>query len=103
MKAIKIIAILAVLAAPALALGWGEEYTIEPKYYDFNQNDGIYDPGSRENPYVIRDRGGQTVGTIVPKNRYQPGGTRENPYVIEPNLGYRPMPRPDWKYGEPLH
>lgn len=51
-----------VLFAPSV---FAEEYRLEPLFHDPNPCDGVNDPGSRVNPYVLRDSYGREVGRIT--------------------------------------
>ncbi len=66
-----------------------EGYTVEPKYHHFS-SDNVMKPGTRMNPYVVKDGSGRIIGEIKPKHYdFNPAkdpmdpGTRLNPYVIE--------------------
>ena len=86
MRVLMIICLIFTLAP----LAWAERYEISPKFEDFNPGDGVFEPGSRSNPYEITDESGDTVGTISPKfdtfgnddGAFKPG-SRSNPYVLE--------------------
>ena len=67
-----------------------ETYTIEPSYPDVFPGDGIAEPGSFSNPYVVRDESGNLIGSVRPRYEGQEnsGGLLEpgnslNPYEIE--------------------
>ena len=49
-----IFVVLAVVLFTGIALA-GEQWEIRPKYPDVNPNDGIMDPGSYFNPYIIEE------------------------------------------------
>ena len=66
-----------------------EGYTVEPKYHNFS-SDSVMKPGTRMNPYVIKNKRGGTIGEIKRKHYdFNPNrdsmdpGTRLNPYEIE--------------------
>jgi len=69
---------------------FARDYTAKSRYLDLNPNDGIFDKGTWQNPYVIEDQRGREVGTMKPKyldiepnDGLFDAGTWQNPYVIE--------------------
>ena len=61
---------------------------IEPKYFDAVPNDGMLDPGTRSNPYILRDSKGNKYELVPkygdnPKDGISDPGTSLNPYVIK--------------------
>ena len=49
-----------VLSVPPPAGG----YRLEPLFNDVNPHDGIHDPGSLSNPYILKDFHGREIGRI---------------------------------------
>ena len=82
-----------VVNAQVYDYGYGsfnDDLYVQPKLHDFTPGDGFIEQGTRNNPYVIRNSTGHTLGTIQPKyHDFTPGdgfmdvGTAQNPYVIE--------------------
>ena len=67
-----------------------ESYTIEPKYYDFNSRDGTMTPGTKSNPWVLKNREGKTIREVAPKSwdfnkrdNFNNPGSVENPWIIK--------------------
>ena len=48
-----------------------EYYRMEPLFNDVNPCDGIHDPGSLSNPYILKDFHGQEIGRIRTPHRKQ--------------------------------
>ena len=64
--------------------------TVEPLYPDFNPGDGFFEPGSPENPYIIKGPSGRRKGKMVPRfpdivpgDGFFDPGSPENPWTIE--------------------
>ena len=67
-----------------------KSYRVKPKHFDLDPNDGVLDPGSPSNPYVIEDEYGNEVGTVEPEYYdAQPGdgfmdeGSSDNEYIYD--------------------
>jgi hypothetical protein len=81
--------IIAILFISTVAMA--QEYEIKPRYHDIYPHDGIMDPGTQSNPYVITDPYGREQGEVKPKyydldphDGIMDPGTPSNPYVIKP-------------------
>ncbi len=86
----KILIIIAILAITSMC--FAGEYIIQPTIPDINPGDGLFEPGSTFNPYIISDEYGQEVGTIqadIPDISHGDGlfepGSFSNPYIIRTN------------------
>lgn len=86
MRFIAIVFMVLLLTVPAL--GGEREVEMKSKYPDFTPHDGIMDPGSRMNPYIITD-GNKTYEVrskypdIKPGDGIMDAGSPQNPYVME--------------------
>ena len=63
-KLLMTIGLILFLAAPALA---GETWTVQPRLPDFFPNNGVFDAGTRQNPYELQDSCGRTRAIIQPR------------------------------------
>jgi len=92
----KLVILFTLLAIPAHAqlydyrYGNSDDIVIQPRMFDATPGDGIADVGTYTNPYVIKDRSGNTLGTIQPRmfdatpnDGLFDAGTYTNPYVIK--------------------
>jgi len=85
-----IFVVLAVVLFTGIALA-GEQWEIRPKYPDVNPNDGIMDPGSYFNPYIIipdnpyepREEIRPKYPDVNPNDGIMDPGSYFNPYIIE--------------------
>ena len=86
----KILTILAIICMCSVSFVLADELVIKTKNFDVVPGDGIMDAGTPQNPYVIQNPYGKTIGKIQTKNfDVQPGdglmdaGTPQNPYIIK--------------------
>lgn len=86
MKKLVIFLILAIIVVVGTQLLAGEQWTVNPRFPDFNP----MDRGTWQNPYELQDQFGQTRGTIQPRyydftpnDGHFDRGTWSNPYELQ--------------------
>jgi hypothetical protein len=86
----KVLAVLALVLAPAWCFAWDDHNTWElsPRYYDLNPYDGFFDPGTHNNPYVLKNPYHEyeirsKYPDLNPYDGFFDPGTYSNPYVIK--------------------